>query len=85
LFTSILTGIGMALLYPTLIAAVSDLSHPTQRASSLGVYRMWRDSGYAIGAIIIGLFMDIYTLTMSFYLTSFLMFVSGLLIFIIME
>jgi MFS family permease len=75
----------MALLYPTLIAAVSDLSHPSRKASSLGVYRMWRDSGYAIGAIIIGLFMDIYTLTMSFYLTSFLMFVSGLLIFIIME
>jgi MFS family permease len=85
LFTCILTGVGMALLYPTLIAAVSDLSHQTWKASSLGVYRMWRDSGYAIGAIIIGFFMDSYTLTVSFYLTAFLMFISGLVIVVLMK
>jgi MFS family permease len=85
LFTSILTGVGMALLYPTLIAAVSDLSHPTWRASALGVYRMWRDLGYAIGAIVIGLFIDDYSLSMSFYFTAFLMFVSGSIIFVIMN
>jgi MFS family permease len=85
LFTSILTGVGMALLYPTLVASVSDLSHPAWKASALGVYRMWRDSGYAIGAIIIGLFMDIYTLTVSFYFTAFLMFVSGLLLIVIVK
>jgi MFS family permease len=59
--TSMLTGAGIALLYPTLIAAVDDSSHPTWRASALGVYRMWRDSGYALGAFIIGFLMDTFT------------------------
>lgn len=49
------TGVGMALLYPTLIAAVSDISHPSWRGSSLGVYRFWRDLGYGVGALAIGL------------------------------
>ncbi len=48
----------MALLYPTLIAAVSDISHPAWRGSSLGVYRFWRDAGYGIGALAIGLVAD---------------------------
>ena len=53
-----LTGVGMALLYPTLIAAVSDISHPAWRGSALGVYRFWRDLGYAIGALAMGLIAD---------------------------
>ncbi|MDX1782334.1 MAG: MFS transporter [Thalassovita sp.] len=48
------TGVGMALLYPTLIAAVGDISHPNWRGSSLGVYRFWRDLGYGIGALAMG-------------------------------
>jgi MFS family permease len=85
LFTSALTGIGMALLYPTLIAAVSDLSHPTWRASAIGVYRMWRDAGYAVGAITIGFFMDVFSMTASFYLTAFLMMASGVIVATIMD
>jgi len=85
LFTSILTGIGMALLYPTLIAAVSDLSHPTWRASAVGVYRMWRDAGYAVGAITIGFFMDVFSMTASFYLTAILMMASGVLVVALMD
>ena len=85
LFTSMLTGIGMALLYPTLIAAVSDLSHPEWRASAIGVYRMWRDAGYAVGAIIIGFFMDAFNMTISFYLTAILMLASGVLVATIMD
>jgi len=54
-----LTGVGMALLYPTLIAAVGDLSDPIWRASSLGVYRFWRDLGYGTGALSIGIIADI--------------------------
>src|SRR5437016_817816 len=50
-----LLGIGTALVYPTLLAAVSDVAHPDWRASAVGVYRLWRDSGYAIGAIAAGL------------------------------
>lgn len=48
-------GIGMALLYPNLIAALADISHPNWRSSALGTYRYWRDTGYAIGAIALGL------------------------------
>ncbi len=48
----------MALLYPTLIAAVGDISHPRWRGSSLGVYRFWRDVGYGIGALAIGFIAD---------------------------
>jgi MFS family permease len=52
--TAAVTGVGMALLYPTLIAAIGDISHPDWRASSLGVYRFWRDLGYGIGALALG-------------------------------
>ena len=50
-----ITGVGMALLYPTLIAAVGDISHPNWRGSSLGGYRFWRDAGYGIGGLSIGI------------------------------
>lgn len=53
-----LMGVGTALVYPTLLAAVSDVAHPTWRASSVGVYRLWRDSGYAVGALLSGLIAD---------------------------
>lgn len=51
-------GLGTALVYPTLIAAVADAAHPTERASALGVYRFWRDSGYAVGALAAGVVAD---------------------------
>src|SRR2546430_8780798 len=56
-----LLGIGTALVYPTLLAAVSDVAHPDWRASAAGVYRLWRDSRYAIGAIAPGLLADVFT------------------------
>ena len=77
LFTSTLTGAGMALLYPTLIAAIGDSSPHSWRASALGVYRMWRDSGYAFGGLVIGLSMDIFGVAASFYITASLMIASG--------
>lgn len=74
-----LTGVGMALLYPTLIAAVGDLSDPAWRASSLGVYRFWRDLGYGIGALVIGVFADISgTPEIGFWVVSIAMIGSGL-------
>ena len=48
-------GIGTAMVYPTLLAAIGDVAHALWRASSLGVYRLWRDLGYAIGALLAGL------------------------------
>ncbi len=59
---SLMLGLGTAMVYPSLIAAVSDASHPTWRARSLSVYRFWRDLGYAIGALSAGLIADFFGL-----------------------
>jgi MFS family permease len=47
------------MVYPVLLAAVSDVAHPSWRATSLGVYRLWRDLGYAVGALIAGIIADL--------------------------
>jgi MFS family permease len=56
---ALLLGVGTAMVYPTLLAAIGDIAHPTWRASSIGVYRLWRDLGYAIGAIVTGVVADV--------------------------
>ena len=53
-----LLGLGTAMVYPTLLAAIGDVAHPTWRASAVGVYRLWRDLGYAIGALLAGIAAD---------------------------
>jgi MFS family permease len=58
LVLSSLLGMGTAIVYPTFLAAVSDYTHPDQRPKSIGVFRLWRDLGYAIGAILTGLIAD---------------------------
>jgi MFS family permease len=55
---AVILGLGTALVYPTLLAAISDVAHPRWRATSVGVYRLWRDGGYAIGALASGLLAD---------------------------
>ncbi|MFB6222615.1 MAG: MFS transporter [Haloarcula sp.] len=80
-----LSGIGMALLYPNLMTVPGDACHPTWRASGMGVYRMWRDAGYGVGAIVIGLVMQGIALEAAFYLTGVLMFASGAVVFLWME
>lgn len=73
------TGVGMALLYPTLIAAIGDLAHPSWRGSALGTYRFWRDLGYAIGALAMGLIADAWgQLEAGFWFTGAAMAASGL-------
>ncbi len=84
--TAAVTGVGMALLYPTLIAAVGDISHPNWRGSSLGVYRFWRDIGYGIGALLIGLIADrTGSIQAGFYFTAAAMCLSGLWVLIAAE
>lgn len=61
-FLSSLLGIGTAIVYPTFLAAVSDYIHPDQRPQSIGVFRLWRDLGYAFGAVLTGLIADQYGL-----------------------
>jgi hypothetical protein len=53
--------VGTAMVYPTLLAAIGDVAHPSWRASSVGVYRLWRDLGYAIGAVLAGVTADVPT------------------------
>ena len=84
--TAAVSGLGMALLYPTLIAAVSDLSHPSWRGSSLGVYRFWRDLGYGIGALLIGFIANATSsVEAGFWFTAAAMGVSGLWVLVAAE
>lgn len=76
-------GLGMAMLYPTLGAAVADLSPPAQRSSLLGVYRFWRDFGYAVGALLMGLLAQwVQALEATFWLVGLAMLASGLVVFL---
>jgi MFS family permease len=84
-FFAAASGLGMALLYPNLMTVPSDASHPTWRSAGMGVYRMWRDSGYAVGAILIGLSMEFINIEAAFYMTAILMFLSGAVVYIWME
>jgi len=77
---SVLLGIGTAMVYPTLLAAISDASHPTWRARSLSVYRFWRDLGYAIGAFISGVIGDLFGLAWAIAAVGMLTFVSGVIV-----
>ena len=79
-----ITGVGMALLYPSLLAVVADVAHPRWRGTSLGVYRMWRDSGYAFGALLIGGISDLIGFNYGFYFTAVVMFVSGTIVALLM-
>jgi len=73
-------GIGTAMVYPTLLAAIGDVAHPSWRASSVGVYRLWRDSGYAIGAIISGIVADFFGIGSAIGLVAVMTFLSGVVV-----
>lgn len=75
---SVLLGAGTAMVYPTLLAAISDVAHPAWRATSVGVYRFWRDSGYAIGALMSGLIAGALGLTAAVHAAGLLTLISGL-------
>ena len=75
---AVLLGLGTAMVYPTLLAAIGDVAHPAWRASSVGVYRLWRDLGYAIGALLAGLTADALGLPATIWLVAALTFASGL-------
>jgi MFS family permease len=68
------------MVYPTLLAAITDHAHPTWRASSLGVYRFWRDLGYAVGALLSGLVADLVGLEAAIHLVAALTLASGLVV-----
>ncbi len=76
---AVLLGIGTAMVYPALLAAVGDVAHPSWRASAVGVYRLWRDLGYAIGAVVAGVTADAFGVTAAVWLVALLTFASGVL------
>jgi MFS family permease len=85
LIGSLLLGLGTAMVYPSLIAAVSDASHPSWRARSLSVYRFWRDLGYAIGALSAGLIADFFGFAWAIASIGALTFLSGVIVAILMR
>src|SRR5947209_8477203 len=82
---SLLLGLGTAMVYPSLIAAVSDASHPTWRPRSLSVYRFWRDLGYAIGALSAGVIADIFGMAWAIGSIAGLTFLSGMVVALAMR
>jgi MFS family permease len=75
-----LLGMGTAMVYPTLLAAVGDVAHPRWRGSAVGIYRLWRDSGYAVGALLAGALADFFGMSWSIGFVALLTFASGLLV-----
>lgn len=73
-------GAGTAMVYPTLLAAIGDVAHPTWRASAVGVYRMWRDAGYAVGALVAGAVADRLGLSAAIWVVAIITFGSGTLV-----
>ena len=80
-----LLGIGTAFVYPTLLAAISDLAHPQWRATSLGVYRFWRDLGFVFGAIGIGFLADQFGAVMAINSVAWITLASGVFVFVMMR
>lgn len=76
---AVLLGVGTAMVYPTLLAAIGDVAHPLWRASSVGVYRLWRDLGYAIGALLAGFAADVFGLAVAMWIVAALTLVSGVI------
>ncbi|WP_229423835.1 MFS transporter, partial [Massilia frigida] len=77
---AILLGIGTAMVYPTLLAAIGDVVNPAWRASTVGVYRFWRDLGYAIGALMAGVVADLYGVVSAIWLVAAVTFLSGVIV-----
>jgi MFS family permease len=77
---AILLGLGTAMVYPTLLAAIGDLAHPAWRARAVGVYRLWRDLGFAIGALVAGVTADIFGVRGAIWIVAALTAASGVVV-----
>jgi MFS family permease len=81
---AVLLGLGTAMVYPTLLAAVGDVAHPSWRASAVGVYRLWRDGGYAVGALLAGSLADALGVRWAIGAIGCLTFLSGVIVATVM-
>jgi len=75
-----LLGVGTAMVYPTLLAAIGDVAHPNWRARSVGIYRLWRDGGFAVGAILAGVIADAAGITAAIWAVAALTAASGIVV-----
>lgn len=80
LAAAVLLGVGTAMVYPTLLAAIGDVAHPHWRARSVGIYRLWRDGGFAVGALLSGLIADAYGIPAAIITVAVLTAASGILV-----
>jgi MFS family permease len=81
----VLLGIGTAMVYPTLLAAIGDVAAPAWRASAVGVYRLWRDLGYAVGAVLAGLTADALGLKGAMWVVAAMTCLSGVIVGVRMD
>jgi len=77
---AVLLGVGTAMVYPTLLAVIGDVAHPAWRASAVGVYRLWRDLGFAVGALLAGLVADRFGMAAAIWAVAALTALSGLVV-----
>ena len=80
LAAAVLLGAGTAMVYPTLLAAIGDVAHPEWRARSVGIYRLWRDGGFAVGALVSGIIADAYGIPAAVGVVAALTGVSGVIV-----
>ena len=78
--TGALLGIGTAMVYPTLLASIGDVAHPSWRGSAVGVYRLWRDLGYAVGALLAGVLADFFGMNAAIAAVGVLTAASGIVV-----
>ncbi len=79
---SVLIGVGTAMVYPTLLATIGDVAHPSWRARSVGIYRLWRDGGFAVGALLAGVFADAFDIPVAIWAVAALTAASGIVVIV---
>ena len=79
---AVLLGAGTAMVYPTLLAVIGDVAHPTWRASAIGVYRLWRDAGFAVGALVAGILSDRFGMPAAIWAVAAVTAASGLVVLV---
>ena len=77
---AVVLGLGTAMVYPTLLAAIGDVAHPSWRARSVGIYRLWRDGGFAVGALLAGVLADVVSIDAAIWAVAVLTAASGLVV-----
>ena len=77
---AVLLGAGTAMVYPTLLAVIGDVAHPAWRARAIGVYRLWRDGGFAVGALLAGVLADVFGLLTAIWTIAVITAASGVMV-----